>query len=234
MLYLRGRVTIKYRLGRRKWKKWVLICIYPPGPQRGCLIGSQPSQGLTSICRWDPSQLPPPPRPVFTVHFALGPSCLLVSSQTGPGRELCSPLPGECYLMPGVKRERTELSTMILQARILEWVAMTSSRGSSNPGIEPRSPALHVDSLPSEPPGKPKNTGVGSLSLLQRIFLTQESNRGLLHCRWILYQLSHQGSPRILEWVAYPYPGDLPNPGIEPGFPALRADSLPAELPGKL
>ena len=49
-----------------------------------------------------------------------------------------------------------------------------------NPGIEPRSPALRVDSLPSEPPGKPKNTGVGSLSLLQGIFPTQESNWGLL------------------------------------------------------
>ena len=36
--------------------------------------------------------------------------------------------------------------------------------------------------------------GVGSLSRLQRIFPTQELNRGLLHCRWILYQLSHQGS----------------------------------------
>ena len=42
-----------------------------------------------------------------------------------------------------------------------------------NPGIEPRSPSLQADSLPSEPPGKPKNTGVGSLSLLQQIFLTQ-------------------------------------------------------------
>ena len=40
-----------------------------------------------------------------------------------------------------------------------------------------------------------QNTGVGSLSLLQGIFLTQGSNRGLLHCRWILYQLGHQGSP---------------------------------------
>ena len=55
-----------------------------------------------------------------------------------------------------------------------------------NPGIEPGSPALQADSLLAEPPGKPKNTGVGSLSLLQRIFLTQESNWGLLHCRWIL------------------------------------------------
>ena len=39
-----------------------------------------------------------------------------------------------------------------------------------------------------------QNTGVGSLSLLQQVFLTQESNWGLLHCRWILYQLSYQGS----------------------------------------
>ena len=48
------------------------------------------------------------------------------------------------------------------------------------------------------------NTGVGSLSLLQGIFPTQSLNPGLPHCRWILYQLSHKGSPRILEWVAYP------------------------------
>ena len=64
-----------------------------------------------------------------------------------------------------------------------------------NPGIEPRSPALQADSLLSEPPGKPKNTGVGSFSLLQGIFPTQESNWVLLHCRRIVYQLSYQGSP---------------------------------------
>ena len=63
-----------------------------------------------------------------------------------------------------------------------------------NPGIEPSSPTLQADSLPSEPPGKPKNTGVGSLSLLQGNFLTRELNQGLLHCGWILYQLSYQGS----------------------------------------
>ena len=57
-----------------------------------------------------------------------------------------------------------------------------------NSGIKSRSPALQADSLPAEPQGKPKNTGVGSLSPLQRIFLTQELNWGLLHCRWILYQ----------------------------------------------
>ena len=57
-----------------------------------------------------------------------------------------------------------------------------------NPGIEPRSPTLQVDSLPAEPPGKPENTGVGSLSLLQRIFPTQRSNQGLLNCSRILYR----------------------------------------------
>ena len=79
----------------------------------------------------------------------------------------------------------------ILQARILVWVAMPSSRGSS----QPRSPTLQADSFPSEPPGKPVSTGVGILSLLQGIFLTQESNWGLLYCQQILYQLSYQGSP---------------------------------------
>ena len=73
----------------------------------------------------------------------------------------------------------------ILQARILEWVAMTSSRGSP----QPRSYALQVDSLSAEPQGKPMNTEVDRLSLL--------------------------------------------NPGIKLGSPALQADSLPAELPGK-
>ena len=63
-----------------------------------------------------------------------------------------------------------------------------------NLGVKSRSSALQVDSLPAEPQGKPKNTGVGSLSLLQQIFPTQELNQGLLYCRWVLYQLSYQGS----------------------------------------
>ena len=50
-----------------------------------------------------------------------------------------------------------------------------------------------------------KDTGVRSPSLLHGISPTQGSNPGLLHCRWILYHLSHKGSPRILEWVAYPF-----------------------------
>ena len=56
---------------------------------------------------------------------------------------------------------------------------------------------------PWNSPGQ--NTGVGSLSLLQRIFPTQEPNPDLPHCRQILYQLSHKGNSRILEWVAYPF-----------------------------
>ena len=69
-------------------------------------------------------------------------------------------------------------------------------------------------------------TGVGSLSFLQRIFPTQGSNPGLPNCRRILYQLSHKGSPRILEWVAYPFSSGSSDPGIKPGSPALKADSF--------
>ena len=57
-----------------------------------------------------------------------------------------------------------------------------------------------------------QDTGVGSCSLLQGIFPTQGSNPGLLHWRWILYQLSHQQSARILEWVAYPFSSEFSQP----------------------
>ena len=62
----------------------------------------------------------------------------------------------------------------ILQARILEWVAFPL--GSSQPRDQTQASRLQVDSLPAEPQRNPKNTGVGSLSLLQQIFPTQESN----------------------------------------------------------
>ena len=64
-----------------------------------------------------------------------------------------------------------------------------------NPGIELMCHSLQMDSLQSEKPGKPKNTGVGSLSFLQGIFLTQEWNQVPLHFIWILYQLGYQGIP---------------------------------------
>ena len=74
-----------------------------------------------------------------------------------------------------------------------------------NPGIEPRSPAWQVDASPAEPQGKPKNTGLGSLSLLQWTFLTQELNWGLLYCRQILYQLSYEGSHLPKSSLTGPY-----------------------------
>ena len=80
---------------------------------------------------------------------------------------------------------------------------------------------------PWNSPGQ--NTGVGSLSLLQGIFWTQESNWGLLCCRRILYQLSHKGSPRILEWVAYPFSSTSSQPRNWTGVPCtagpVRADT---------
>ena len=76
----------------------------------------------------------------------------------------------------------------ILQARILEWVAFPFSRGCSHPGIEPRSPALQVDSLPAEPQGKPKNPGVGGLS-----------NQGLLHSSRFLSSWAIREAPVLTD-----------------------------------
>ena len=111
---------------------------------------------------------------IFSHHY-----CVSLVAQSSP--ILCDPM--DCSL-------QTPLSMGILQARITEWLPWLPPGVLPNPGIEPRSPALQADYLPSEPPGKPKNTGVGSLSLLQGIFRTQESNWYLLNCRLIFYQLS--------------------------------------------
>ena len=73
----------------------------------------------------------------------------------------------------------------------------------STQGMNPGLPTVQVDSLQSESPGKPKNTGVGCQAFIHSIFSTQGLNPGLPHCRRILYSLSHQRSPRILEWEAY-------------------------------
>ena len=86
------------------------------------------------------------------------------------------------------------------QVTVFIWCYRSESESSSvvSDSLQPH--GLHS---PWNSPGQ--NTEVGSLSLLQGIFPIQESNRGLLHCRRILYQLRHKGSPRILEWVAYPF-----------------------------
>ena len=88
------------------------------------------------------------------------------------------------------------------QARILEWVAFPFSRAFSWLRIELGSPALQVDSLPIELWGKPQSTGVSSLSLFQGTLPIQELNWGLLHCTWILFQLSYQGK----FWGGYSFP----------------------------
>ena len=79
-----------------------------------------------------------------------------------------------------------------------EWEKMFANKTKD---LEPRSFTLQADCLLSEPPGKPKNIGVYSLSFLQWIFPTQESSWGLLHCRQILYQLSCEGQFFIFLWA---------------------------------
>ena len=83
----------------------------------------------------------------------------------------------------------------------------------------------------TEPLGKPKNTGVGSLSLLQGIFWTQESNWGLLHCSRILYQLSYQGSPKYLSGLLFPSPGMEQVSPVSPVLAARFFNSVPPEKP---
>ena len=78
-----------------------------------------------------------------------------------------------------------------------------------------------------------KNTGVSCHALLQGIFPTQGSNPGLLHSRQIVYRMSHQRNPRILEWVAYPFSRASFWPRNRTGSPPLKVNSLPAKLSGK-
>ena len=77
--------------------------------------------------------------------------------------------------------------------RFLGWEDPLEKGKASHSSLVPPGLAgtIHSASLLFESPGKPKNTAVGSLSLLQGIFPTQESNWGLLHCRRILHQLSY-------------------------------------------
>ena len=88
--------------------------------------------------------------------------------------------------------------------------------------------------LYSQGNSRDQNTGVVSRSLLQGIFPTQGSNPGLPHCRQILYQLSHQGSPKTLEWVAYPFSSRSSLSRDWTGVSSVEGRSVPAELPGKL
>ena len=78
-----------------------------------------------------------------------------------------------------------------------------------------------------------QNTGVGSPSLLQGIFPTQGSSPGLWHCRWIHNQLSHEGIPRILEWVAYPFSSGSSRHGDGNGVSCIAGRFFTNELSGK-
>ena len=114
---------------------------------------------------------------------------------------------------------------------------MPSSKGSPNPGIEPRSLELQVDSLPSEPPGKPKNTGVGTYNnsfIITKAYKLKpkEETHGQSLCvcchfsrvrLWDSMDCSLPGSSihgilqaRILEWVAMPSSRESSPPGIKP------------------
>ena len=87
------------------------------------------------------------------------------------------------------------------------------------------------DPMDCNSPGQ--NTGVGSCSLLQGIFLTQGSNPGLPHCRQIIWQLSHKGSPRVLEWVAYPFSSGSSQPRNQTRVSCIAGRFFTNELSGK-
>ena len=89
---------------------------------------------------------------------------------------------------------------------------------------------LHGLYSPWNSPGQ--NTGLGSLSLLQGIFPTEGSTPGLPHCRRILYQLSHRGSPRILEWVAYSFSRGSSQSKNQTGSPACTMMSFDSSQDG--
>ena len=131
----------------------------------------------------------------------------------------------------------------ISQARLLESVAISFSRDLPNPGTEPSSPTLQVDSLPTEPSGKPQYFFDGGKIL--RILRWKERKKGnevAQSCPTLCNPVdcSLPGSSvhgilqaRVLLWVAISFSRDLPNPGTEPGSPAFQAYYLPSEPPGK-
>ena len=129
------------------------------------------------------------------LHGLLGPSAC--SNREKDGKERLLPNPGvtcKCKpVHPGNTAFIKQETTMVISPEVM--VHSESCSVVSDP-LPPK--GLYS---PQNSPGQ--NTGVGSLSLLQGISPTQGSNPGPLHCRQILYQLGHNGSPRKLEWVAY-------------------------------
>ena len=99
------------------------------------------------------------------------------------------------FVTPWTVAHQASLSLGIHRQEYWSGLPCPSPGDLLNPGIKPRCPSLQAEPLLSEAQGKPKNIEVGNLSVLQGIFLTQELNWGLLYCRQILSQLSHQGRP---------------------------------------
>ena len=133
-----------------------------------------------------------------------------------PGGELGSPLQYSCLENPmdrgawwatvhRVAKSRTRLKQLSTQPCREPTIILKTSKGKDQVFILYE---LYWNS---------QNTGVGSLSLLQEIFPTQGLNPGLPNCKWTLDQLSHKGSPRILEWVAYPFSNRSSQPRNQTG-----------------
>ena len=116
---------------------------------------------------------------------------------------------GELKLFNRGKAILTSSSLLSEKSGLESWtpphILSLSSHWKWSESLSVVSDSLRLHGLYSSWNSPGQNTGEGSLSLPQGIFPTQESNPGLPYCRQILYQLSHQGSPRILEWVASPF-----------------------------
>ena len=116
-----------------------------------------------------------------------------------------------CAAVHGVAKSRTQVSDWTELNDCNFWKGLLSSVSWDNIVFVERkkvkvvSHSLQPHGLysPWNPPGQ--NTGVGSISLLQGIFPPQGLNSGLPHCMWTPYQLSHRGSPNMLEWLSYPF-----------------------------
>ena len=115
-----------------------------------------------------------------------------------PGQEYWSGVPfptAEDLPDPGIKPESLALTTGFFTTVLLGKVKVKVAQSCQTLWNSTDYPVHEIF----------QNTGVGSLSLLQQIFPTQRLNPGVPHCRPILYQLRHNWSPRILEWVVYPF-----------------------------
>ena len=112
------------------------------------------------------------------------------------------------------KKKKKNLSTLKPQL-IVKWKwSERESRSVMSDSLQPHGLCSAWNS-----PGQ--NTGVGSLSLLQGIFSTQGLNLRLPHCSWILYQLSRKRSPRVLEWVTYPFSSRSSQPRNQTGVSCI-------------